>query len=423
MSWQAMEAVMGHSGFQERRDYSAFRVLLAIASFADENGVAGVSGEHRACPTHRAIGAKAGVHRNTVGNLLPQLVESGELTVEQGGWGGSLWTVYRLCLPGLGGAGSVACSPEEHVEGDAMGRSAGGKAQHSGGYAQEADAPEARDLAGMVRELAEGMGQLRRELAIIREAMDRAGPGYAHGVEGYAQSRGEYAQTLRGNAQNRGGNAQNRDGECTTVQRGVVPDPIRDPGDPDRDPGDPGARDGAYRVLHEDSPPFPADLTGLGEGGGPDAATRRGGQDARAPERRDLVRPALDGMGLRRAEAIAAVCGLDMRVRSHRKRCEEAAVQLTGYPEAYIVARYGPPNGEDGAGVEGWNWYVHDWRGRKGEQPEPRLVVETIGKVWVGDSGGIHGRQDVAGGAPAVMSNNETTARKYAELRRKMMED
>jgi hypothetical protein len=90
-------------------------------------------------------------------------------------------------------------------------------------------------------------------------------------------------------------------------------------------------------------------------------------------------RPVLDGVGRRRAGAIAEVCGLDMRVRSHRKRCEEAAVQLSGYPEEYILARYGPPDGE----VEGWNWYLHDWRGRRGEQPEPRLVVETIGKgLW-----------------------------------------
>jgi hypothetical protein len=358
MSWRAMEAVQDYSRYQSAREHSAFRVMLAMASYADEHGVVGREGDYRSCPSYTTLAERAHLHRNTVANLIPRLVEDGELAVvAQGGDGRGAWAVYQIMLPMDVPLGAETSQGSREIE--------------------------AEMLVTFVGEMSQGMRQMAEEIAQLRQLI------------------------AQGNVTN-----------DTTVQRDTVHDPIMDPVDPDRDPGDPGARRDGVRVLHEGAlkapaPPFPADPAGLGKGGG---------QDARAPNRRDLLRPVLDGVGRRRAavqgtaKAIAEVCGLDMRVRSHRKRCEEAAVQLTGYPEEYILARYGPPDGA----AEGWNWYLHDWRGRKGEQPEPRLVVETIGKVWVGEGvgqGGLEAR------GPMAMSNNETTARRYAELRRKMMED
>jgi hypothetical protein len=400
MSWQAMEAVLGESRFQGRKDYSAFRVLLAIASFADESGVAGVAGDYLACPGYRAIAGRARVHRNTVGNVMPQLVESGELeVVEQGGIGGALWTVYRICLPGLSEVTMAVGVPEDAEEasagmaqiGEGMAQNQGGLAQNQGGIAQNQgglaqNGQDNGELAEVVRDLAEGMAQFR---------------------EGMAQIWSELAQIRQGMAQNREGMAQNRGGDGTTVQRGVVPDPIRDPRDPEWDPGDPGDP-GRARVLHDESPPFPADEHGLG----------KGELEIAPPKKARSVGRLVDRVGRRRAGAIAEVCGLDMRLDSHRRRCEEAAVQLEGYGEELILARYGPPDGADG----GWNWYLHDWRGRKGEQPDPRLVVETIGKVWVGEGGVIQGREE-GGLQTRPYSNNEASARQYAALRRRFLED
>ena len=99
MSWQAMGAVQERSQFVGNSDITGFRVLLAIAWYADETGVAGRPGEQWACPSQRTIAERARVHRNTVQNWLPRLVEAGELALERYGAGRGAHTVYRILLP------------------------------------------------------------------------------------------------------------------------------------------------------------------------------------------------------------------------------------------------------------------------------------------------------------------------------------
>jgi hypothetical protein len=373
-----MEAVQDFSRFQEQRDYAAFRVLLALASFANEVGVVGAPGDFRSCPGHRAIAARAHVHRNTVGNVLPALLASGELAiVEQGGSKRGTWTVYRICLP-MDGAGLAE-------EDDIL----KGELKLDEVLAQGSREAEDISLRELVEVMAQVLAQVSTDLAQMREVM--------------AQGFGTFG---------------------TAGQRGIVPDPILDPTDP-VDPGDPdGSGDGLTVGEVEDFPPLTAPSIGsgqataktVGEGDG-----EKGGQDGRAPRVDGTTRRrTFDRAQGRLAGAIAEVCGLDMRVESHRARCEEAAMQLDGYGEGYILARYGTPE----PGTEVWNWYRHDWRGRKGEQPEPRWVVETIRKVWQGtgnrDAGAGNGERANEAGA---MSNNAATARRYAELRRKFMEE
>ncbi|MBK8987405.1 MAG: hypothetical protein IPM39_15230 [Chloroflexi bacterium] len=99
MSWQAMTAVRLHSSFIKERDFGAYRVLEAIADRSDEFGVCGVVGNTKRCLSYSGIAKEARVHRNTVYNLMPALLESGELEiVEQGGDGRGAWTVYRVTI-------------------------------------------------------------------------------------------------------------------------------------------------------------------------------------------------------------------------------------------------------------------------------------------------------------------------------------
>lgn len=77
-----------------------------------------------------------------------------------------------------------------------------------------------------------------------------------------------------------------------------------------------------------------------------------------------------------RMQAIFDVCGLDPAVPAHRQAVEGAAAQLDSYSADEIRNRYERPRGP----IRGWNWYLHDFRGRKGDQPTPRWVVENISK-------------------------------------------
>ena len=101
MSYQAMEAVQDYSQYRhdDKENFAPFKIMLAIARNADRVGVAGVSGEHRKCLSHRGIAKIASVHRNTVSNWIPKLIQSGEITIETGGSGRATWTVYFLQLP------------------------------------------------------------------------------------------------------------------------------------------------------------------------------------------------------------------------------------------------------------------------------------------------------------------------------------
>lgn len=102
MSWQAMGAVQVHSQYREDGpdNFAPFRILMALAWFANEAGIIGQAGDHRKCPGHRAIADRAGVHRNTVATWIPKLLKAGEVEiVASGGGGRGSWTQYRLLLP------------------------------------------------------------------------------------------------------------------------------------------------------------------------------------------------------------------------------------------------------------------------------------------------------------------------------------
>lgn len=99
MSWQAKNAVYDLSTFIKDRDFGAFRVLMAIADKANSDGICGVAGDSYKCLSYNGIAHVARVHRNTVYNLMPALLASGELeVVEQGGNGRGSWTVYRVTI-------------------------------------------------------------------------------------------------------------------------------------------------------------------------------------------------------------------------------------------------------------------------------------------------------------------------------------
>ena len=111
MSWRAMEAVQDHSRYQTRQQYYEFRVMLALASFADERGVVGVEGQYEACPSQTALAERAHVHRNTVNKVLPTLLADGELAVvARGGSGRGTWAVTRSCCQWKRQIGPVVCN-------------------------------------------------------------------------------------------------------------------------------------------------------------------------------------------------------------------------------------------------------------------------------------------------------------------------
>ena len=101
MSYQAMEAVQDSSQYSEPlpENDAPFRIMLAIARYADRFGVAGVAGQYRKCPSQRAIAKTSKLHHNTVNAWLPRLVEAGEIVLESGGSGRGSWTVYHIALP------------------------------------------------------------------------------------------------------------------------------------------------------------------------------------------------------------------------------------------------------------------------------------------------------------------------------------
>lgn len=100
MSFQAFEAVQDHSEWARGDENSTgFKIMLAIARFANKEGVAGVKGDHKKCPSVRALANVAHVHYNSVQNWIPLLVESGELTVDKYGKGRGSHQVYTINLP------------------------------------------------------------------------------------------------------------------------------------------------------------------------------------------------------------------------------------------------------------------------------------------------------------------------------------
>ena len=101
MSYQAMGAVQLRSRYREDTpdNFAPYKILMALAWFADGNGRVGQPGDFRKCPGQRAIADRAGVSKTTVNKWLGLMVEAGELSiVESGGSGRGTWSVYQIEL-------------------------------------------------------------------------------------------------------------------------------------------------------------------------------------------------------------------------------------------------------------------------------------------------------------------------------------
>ncbi len=102
MGLRAIDAVQRHSRYNEDlptpENFAPYRIMTAIAWYADDSGVAGVVGNHKECPSINTIADRANVHRNTVLNWLPRLQEAGELRVDKYGAGRGAHLVYTILL-------------------------------------------------------------------------------------------------------------------------------------------------------------------------------------------------------------------------------------------------------------------------------------------------------------------------------------
>lgn len=102
--------------------------------------------------------------------------------------------------------------------------------------------------------------------------------------------------------------------------------------------------------------------------------------------------------------ALVDVTGLD----GHRfwpVLSDEASAFLDGgYTAVEVLAFYLPDDAP-----QGWNWYAHDWRGRKGDRPKLKDVWETISGARRGPVGS-NGR---ASPAPAVELLTEVEPGRY----------
>lgn len=96
-SYRVGQAVRATTALTENADFGGYRILLALAERAFDDGTVGVAGSSKTCVGQARIAKDARVHPNTVGNWLPRLVERGELIIaEKGGNGRGRWTVYQL---------------------------------------------------------------------------------------------------------------------------------------------------------------------------------------------------------------------------------------------------------------------------------------------------------------------------------------
>lgn len=100
MGLRAIDAVQRRSRFREDSpdNFAPYRIMTAVAWYADDDGIAGVAGNHRECPSVTTIAERANVHKNTVLNWLPKLQELGELKVEKYGAGRGTHLVYTILL-------------------------------------------------------------------------------------------------------------------------------------------------------------------------------------------------------------------------------------------------------------------------------------------------------------------------------------
>lgn len=157
MGWQAIEAVQDHSTIN---DSTGLCVFLAIARFANADGVVGAGGRATS-PSAERIASAAHVSRRTVFNWVPKLEATGELTVERMGSGRGQWNRYTINLPmSINGAsiGEPADAPKANIgasNGANIGESIAAPLANNGASIGESmDAPiTLHDLAVMVHEL------------------------------------------------------------------------------------------------------------------------------------------------------------------------------------------------------------------------------------------------------------------------------
>lgn len=157
MSWQAIEAVQDHSAIN---DTTGLCVFLAIARFANADGVVGAGGRATS-PSAERVASAAHVSRRTVFNWVPKLEASGELTVERMGSGRGQWNRYTINLPMTANGASNGESidaPKENI-GASNGANNGESidapiASNGANKGEPIDAPiTLQDLAVMVHEL------------------------------------------------------------------------------------------------------------------------------------------------------------------------------------------------------------------------------------------------------------------------------
>lgn len=86
--------------------------------------------------------------------------------------------------------------------------------------------------------------------------------------------------------------------------------------------------------------------------------------------------PEHEGPADKRLKALLKVCGLSADIPAHVNKAANAAVQLRDFSAGWILDRYSqdPPAGG------GWHWYSDDWRGQRGDMPDPDQVVATVAK-------------------------------------------
>ena len=91
--------------------------------------------------------------------------------------------------------------------------------------------------------------------------------------------------------------------------------------------------------------------------------------------RSDLMAPLGDSELDLMVAALAVVCEIDPDIEDNRRRLVRTASQLAPkYQPEFVLNRYAA-KGYDGLPGE---WYLHDWRGQKGQAPTLALVSQTI---------------------------------------------
>lgn len=100
MSSEAIRAVRSQSTFNTADTWPEIQALLEIAEYANPEGVTGIAGDKRKCIGLNRLAQVAGVHRNSIMDVLERIKEAGELDWEKhGNWGRAIHYVFKIKLP------------------------------------------------------------------------------------------------------------------------------------------------------------------------------------------------------------------------------------------------------------------------------------------------------------------------------------